>query len=102
SSRLPTSNPNSYEFSSSRQRLVRRAHPIVLWSGLLPFSPPLACLHAPYPLEQWRVALLRIRRCEPANTFENERLVRRIQPPFYRRWHVESGCCPLSKDELPS
>ena len=24
----------------------------------------------------------------------------RIQPTLHRRWHVESGCCPISKDEL--
>jgi hypothetical protein len=27
--------------------------------------------------------------------------VRRIQPTFHRRWHVESGCCPISKNKLP-
>ena len=32
---------------------------------------------------------------------EHKRLVRRIQPTFHCRWHVESRCCPIRQDELP-
>ena len=52
-------------------------------------------------MPQRLVDLLRIRWCQPANTLENERFVHRVHPTFHRRWHVESGSCPIRKDELP-
>lgn len=54
----------------------------IVWSSA---SQALACSREAQPLPQWPIDPLGIRWGQPANTFQNQRLVHRIKPPFHSR-----------------